>query len=328
MMCLMPGFPLVAIVTPVYNGEVYLAETMMCVQALDYPNLVHVILDNASTDATPEIIARYTGGPVPILTARNPSTIPMAANFNAALKLLPAETAYFRLLCADDLMTTDSIRRQVELAERHPDVAAVGCLEYCLRLRGQNIPQDQEIFDGKVVARAYLREENTVFSGTHFLFRSDSIDKFQPFYDETLLPYIDAEAALRACLHRQFAFIHDGLAIRRVHANNAYEKHARMGFTYFDYLQVLIQYGPILLDREEYNRRLVLQKRQCIRQLLRLRWRDGDRVTFNSHLKRLKVIGQPANWADFTDALGARALPWRGGESRAESVGIEKRPSY
>lgn len=29
--------PLVAIVTPVFNGEKYLAEAMQCVQALTYP---------------------------------------------------------------------------------------------------------------------------------------------------------------------------------------------------------------------------------------------------------------------------------------------------
>lgn len=327
-MCSKPAFPLVAIVTPVYNGEAYLADTMMCVQALDYPNLVHVILDNASTDSTPDIIAQYAAGPVPILTGRNPSTIPMAANFNAALKLLPAEAAYFRLLCADDLMTTDSVRRQVELAERYPDVAAVGCLEYCIRLREQNIPRDQEVFDGRSLARAYLREENTVFSGTHFLFRRALLENRRPFYDESLLPYIDAEAALRACVDSRLAFVHEGLAIRRVHANNAYDAHARLGYTFLDYLQVLIEYGPKLLEPEEYRRRLVLQKRQCIRHLLRLRWRDRDKATFSSHLKRLSAIGQPASLADFTDALAARVLPWRDAESPVDLVGIEKRLSH
>ena len=60
--------PLVAILTPVYNWASFLAETMACVQAQTYPNLVHIVLDNASTDATPEIINRYSGGRVPILT--------------------------------------------------------------------------------------------------------------------------------------------------------------------------------------------------------------------------------------------------------------------
>ncbi len=48
--------PPVAVVTPVLNGEEFLAETMDSVQAQTYPNLVHIVLDNASTDATAQIV--------------------------------------------------------------------------------------------------------------------------------------------------------------------------------------------------------------------------------------------------------------------------------
>ncbi len=43
--------PLVAVVTPVYNGEKYLAETMECVQAQDYPELVHIVRITLRRDA-------------------------------------------------------------------------------------------------------------------------------------------------------------------------------------------------------------------------------------------------------------------------------------
>ncbi len=36
--------PLVAIVTPVYNGNPWLVRTLASVQAQTYPNLVHVVL--------------------------------------------------------------------------------------------------------------------------------------------------------------------------------------------------------------------------------------------------------------------------------------------
>jgi cellulose synthase/poly-beta-1,6-N-acetylglucosamine synthase-like glycosyltransferase len=86
--------PLVAVVTPVLNGEEFLTETMESVQALEYPNLVHVILDNASTDDTPAIIERYRARRVPLLTARNARTISMSANWNAAVALVPT-SGYF-----------------------------------------------------------------------------------------------------------------------------------------------------------------------------------------------------------------------------------------
>ena len=81
--------PLVAVVTPVYNGAKYLAATLACVQRQTYPNLVHVVLDNASTDETPAIIRSFEGGRVPILTARNAEALPQLPNWNAALRMTP-----------------------------------------------------------------------------------------------------------------------------------------------------------------------------------------------------------------------------------------------
>ena len=85
--------PLVAVLTPVYNGAKYLAETMACVQAQTYPNLVHIVLDNASTDATPEIISRYLNLRVPVVTKRNSTLLPQRENYNATVALAPVQRA-------------------------------------------------------------------------------------------------------------------------------------------------------------------------------------------------------------------------------------------
>jgi glycosyltransferase involved in cell wall biosynthesis len=120
--------PLVAIVTPVYNGASYLAETMACVQAQSYPNLIHIVLDNASTDATPEIINRYSGGRVPVVTRRNRETIPLRDNWETAVRMTPREADYFLVLCADDLISEDAIEKLVGVAESDPAIGVTGCL--------------------------------------------------------------------------------------------------------------------------------------------------------------------------------------------------------
>jgi glycosyltransferase involved in cell wall biosynthesis len=296
-------FPLVAIATPVFNGEKYLAETMSCVQSLEYPHLVHVILDNASTDATSEIISRYSNGRVPVLTARNSRTIPMVANFNAVLSLVPKEAAYFRLLCADDLMNPDAIRRKVELAERHPDADIIGCLEYSDGIREENLRNDQELFNGRAIAGAYLRGENAVLSGTHFLFRRSQLDKCRQFYDESLQAYTDADANLRVCMDSNFAFIHEGLATWRRHNSNAWNAHAKLAITTVEWLELLVKYGNLALEWEDYRDCLTAHRRHCLRRLLLLRWRDGDKLTFDRHLETLRRIGISIRWLDFADAL-------------------------
>ncbi|MEO0721320.1 MAG: glycosyltransferase family A protein, partial [Pseudomonadota bacterium] len=121
-----PTQPLVAIITPVYNGGAFLRETMESVQAQDYPNLVHVVLDNASTDDTDAIIADYADAKVPVSTARNPELYPLYKNWNTAFELAPKDAKYVRLLCADDKMTTDCTKKMVAVAETDDDILLVG----------------------------------------------------------------------------------------------------------------------------------------------------------------------------------------------------------
>lgn len=54
-----PNGPLVSIVTAAYNAAAYLDETITSVLEQDYPYIDYVVLDDGSTDATPEVVARY-----------------------------------------------------------------------------------------------------------------------------------------------------------------------------------------------------------------------------------------------------------------------------
>ncbi len=51
--------PLVSIVTPVYNGEKFLAEAIESVLGQTYPNWEYTIVENCSIDHTLEIAQSY-----------------------------------------------------------------------------------------------------------------------------------------------------------------------------------------------------------------------------------------------------------------------------
>lgn len=295
--------PLVAIVTPVYNGAKYLAETMDCVQLLDYPNLIHVVLDNASTDATPEIICRYRNGRVPILTSRNKSTLPMEANFNAAVGMVPVEARYLRLLCADDTMFPNAISRQVEVAERDPEIGIVGC-ECCEPgARRDGLSKKREIFDGKEVIRGYLRREHAVLDGTQVLVRLSNRNEQPFYYDPAFRGAGDTDANFRSCINCKVGFVHEALAMCRQHEFNHYTIFSRSYFHMPEWLMLLDRYGRFVLDEQEYRAQRSTYRRHYLRRLLLLRWRDGDKAAFEEHMAILKQYNDPAGWLDFADAL-------------------------
>ncbi|PJJ10964.1 glycosyltransferase involved in cell wall biosynthesis [Flavobacterium sp. 1] len=51
--------PRISIITPNFNGETYLEETIQSVLSQDYPNLEYIIIDGGSTDNSVSIIKKY-----------------------------------------------------------------------------------------------------------------------------------------------------------------------------------------------------------------------------------------------------------------------------
>jgi glycosyltransferase involved in cell wall biosynthesis len=51
--------PLVSIVTPAYNAEKHIEDTIRSVINQTYPNIEHIIIDDGSTDGTPKILQKF-----------------------------------------------------------------------------------------------------------------------------------------------------------------------------------------------------------------------------------------------------------------------------
>jgi glycosyltransferase involved in cell wall biosynthesis len=304
MMSTTDSTPLVAIVTPVYNGERFIAETMACVQQQDYPNIVHIILDNACTDATPEILNSFKNQRVPIIVHRNPATLPMIDNHNSAIKLVPPEAKYFRNLCADDLMHPSAIRRKVAIAESDPQITVVGCQWRATGLCGSELPRDRDVFDPDEIIRWYLQRKTSVLSGTHTLFRTASVDFSGPFYDAQIDDSWDSETNLRLVMQGRYGFVHDELAIFRMHELAHTASVASIyGTHFFEWLILLDRYGPRVMSTAEYKACRKAYRRHLLRRALLSRWRTTDRRFYEFQMKQLAQINDSPGILDFVDAL-------------------------
>ena len=160
-----PG-QLVAVVTPVYNGAKHLEEThASAVQAQTYRPLVHCIVDNASTDATPEIIAklcerrRCRSSRSAIRT-----TVTFQENSNKAVELAPPEATHFRILHADDRLPPTAIADMMELASQSDDIVLVAGAERMNDVdRPHYFPPECSIYEASNMLARILSDEAHVF---------------------------------------------------------------------------------------------------------------------------------------------------------------------
>jgi glycosyltransferase involved in cell wall biosynthesis len=295
--------PLVAIVTPVYNGEKFLTETLECVQSLDYPNLVHVVHDNCSADRTPEIIEQFKGRRVPIVTRRLSAVVPMARNWNEAVRLVPEEAGYFWLLCADDLLTPDSIRKVVDVAESDRRISVVGCHWNGEGLCGTELPREVSVFDGHDMIRRYLRRETMVLSGMNVLFRVSSPLKDTWFYDESITSF-DSDVNLRLLMNGRYGFVHEELLIWRKHADSTWSTTSTKHLDYVaDWLILLDRYGTYVLGHREYLKYRKAYRNYLLRRLLLRRWKLGQKDEYRLYMNELKAHDDEPGLLDFADAL-------------------------
>jgi len=118
--------PLVSVVTPVYNGEKYLAECIESVLSQTYQHWEYIIANNCSTDRSLEIAQSYAEKDARIRIHNNRTFVGMSENHNIGVQLISPDSTYCKIVHADDWLFPECIAHMVTVAEAHPSVSIVG----------------------------------------------------------------------------------------------------------------------------------------------------------------------------------------------------------
>lgn len=110
---------------PVYNGEKYLAAAIESHLAQSFGDFELVISDNGSTDATPEICARFAKQDPRVTCLRSPVNRGILWNHRRVLEPVRDSTAYFRWAGADDILEPGLLAAMVEVLDGRPEIEAV-----------------------------------------------------------------------------------------------------------------------------------------------------------------------------------------------------------
>ncbi len=142
--------PDVTVLMPVYNGAAYLRPAIDSVLNQTYPHFRLLVVDDASTDDSREIVRAYTDPRIDLL-ALAPNGGQVAA-MNRGLEAIT--TPFVARLDADDTAVPERLEWQMDFLRQHPDVVLLGGWVRFMDQHGRNLGvvrlpvTHQEIVDG------------------------------------------------------------------------------------------------------------------------------------------------------------------------------------
>ena len=118
----MQNNPKISVLLPVYNCELYIKDAIDSILNQTFTDFELLVIDDASTDKTVEIIKSYTDNRI-ILTQK-PKNLGYTDSLNYGLSIAKGE--YIARMDGDDLSLPTRFEKQVTYLDKHTDVVLCG----------------------------------------------------------------------------------------------------------------------------------------------------------------------------------------------------------
>lgn len=212
----------VSVVVPAFRNADYLAQTLDSILLQDYDDYEVVVADHSSDDATPQILEGYANHPKVRVLSPTPTGGGALANWNRVSAEASGE--FLKLVCGDDLITRDALRKQVAALDAHPSAVLLACQRDLIDAHGKTIIAARGLagLDGLVPGKAAVRA--TVRAGTNIfgepgcvMFRRELLVR-EGGWDNTFPYLIDQASYTRIMLHGDVVALREPLASFRINA--------------------------------------------------------------------------------------------------------------
>jgi len=203
--------PLVSVVTPTYNQADFLKDTLESVLAQDYPHIEHQVIDDGSTDATPQILAEYSNQ----LAVERHDNRGQTPTINKGWERAKGDIRTW--LNSDDTFLPGAVRKAVDYFQQHPDVDIVFADTLFTQPDGQPIERSRPRaeFDYRTFV---LQCENPIAQPSAFIRRAviDDIGLLDPHF----YYFMDWDFWLRAGIRHRIAYFPELFSTYRLHKDS------------------------------------------------------------------------------------------------------------
>jgi glycosyltransferase involved in cell wall biosynthesis len=272
-----------SVVIPTYNRAELLRATLDSVLAQTVPVHEIVVVDDGSTDHTPEVVRERIGWGAPIRYLQQPHRNQRSAARNAGAAATTTPLVAF--LDSDDLWKPQRVERQLDALARAPDAGFAFCNVQRFDEGGLIGPQPclapEADYNGRILDEVLV--EPLAISST-LVVRRAVFDQLGGFAD--LRSNEDYELTLRLAAHHTASYVPEVLVLMREHAGRT--SRAQREIPLLDYTHLVATFlarSPDLPPRTRARGRRGLAKVHF--KLARLYLEYEDRAAARRHLRAL-----------------------------------------
>jgi glycosyltransferase involved in cell wall biosynthesis len=171
--------PLVSVIIPCFNAELYIDDCLQSIVNQSYNNLEIIVLDDGSTDESLTIIQQWVNRDARIKIVKNDQNLKLIKTLNKGLDLCNGK--YIARMDADDIALPFRIGHQVNLLESHPQVGITGTFMEMFDEKGNKSKAILPLSNERI--KAYILTASPFFHPT-VLIRKDVLDKYNLKYEE------------------------------------------------------------------------------------------------------------------------------------------------
>ena len=239
------ALPLVSVLVPSYNGAAFLREALDSILDQTYPNLEVILLDDASTDETPDIAAGYGDR---IRYVRQPKNLGIYDNVNIGIER--ARGALIATYHADDIYLPTIIEEQAAYFQAHPEVGAVFCSDIFVDAKGNeygriSLPPDvrgERPLDYPIILNALLKYKNRFLVCPTAMVRASVHRDVGAYRQARYRNTADLEMWLRIARHYPIAVLESHLMKYRHFHGNSSQRYHRLRTEPENYFFILDEY--------------------------------------------------------------------------------------
>ena len=200
--------PRVSVLMGVHNGAAHVRQAIDSVLAQTEADLELIVVDDGSTDATPQIVA--ASADARLRMARRPHEgLTRALNHALALARAPIVAR----LDADDVALPERLARQLAFLEAHPEVGVLGSAAREINGDGRDLGIVQPPLDDRTLRRVLIRRNPMVHSS--ITMRRTLVDAVGG-YDASFAVAQDYDLWMRLAAVTRLANLAEPLVVRRL----------------------------------------------------------------------------------------------------------------